>query len=143
MAEFRERYEEFRASSADVAALSVDDAGQSETVRALYQLPFPILCDTRAEVIKAWGLYDPKEKGGVSRSAIFVIDPGLKVRFSTVDSTLSRVRADGVLDYLRATAAGQAAPALPERRLVVPTAGEMIRTALHALKLTLFPPNRA
>lgn len=142
MAEFREHYDEIRHVPADVAALTIDDAGHAETVRSLYELPFPILCDPRAEVIQAWGLYEPGTKGGISRSAVYIIDPGLKVRFLSVDPKASRVRADGVLDYLRAGAAGQATPAAPKRRLVIPTVGEIARTSWPGLKLTLFPPKR-
>lgn len=142
MAEFRARYDEIRGSSADIAALSVDDAGHSEPVRALYQLQFPILCDPQAEVVKSWGLFDPDEKGGIARSAVFVIDPGLRVRFVSVDTTISRVRAEGVLEYLRAAAAGKAQPAPPPRRVVIPTLGEMVRTAIPSLKLAISPPKR-
>lgn len=142
MAEFRERYEEIRGTNGEVAGISVDDPGHSEPLRGLYQLPFALLCDPTAEVIRAWGLYNEKEKGGIAQSAVFVIQPGLKVRFASLDTTVSRVRADGVLDYLRAVAAGQAEPAPPQRRLVVPNTGELIRTVVPSIKLSFFPPKR-
>ena len=141
MAEFRARYEEFRALRVDLAAISVDGPEHSEPLRQLYQIPFPILCDTNAEVVKSWGLLDPLEKGGIGRSAVFVIEPGLRVKYCSVDSTTTRIRAAELLEYLQMSAAGAAAAA-PERRVILPTAGEMIRTALPALKLTLFPPKR-
>jgi len=141
LAEFRARYEEFRALRVDLAAISVDGPEHSEPLRQLYQIPFPILCDTNAEVVKSWGLLDPLEKGGIGRSAVFVIEPGLRVKYCSVDSTTTRIRAAELLEYLQMSAAGAAAAA-PERRVILPTAGEMIRTALPALKLTLFPPKR-
>ena len=141
MSEFRARYEEFRALRVDLAAISVDGPEHSEPLRQLYQIPFPILCDTNAEVVKSWGLLDPLEKGGIGRSAVFVIEPGLRVKYCSVDSTTTRIRAAELLEYLQMSAAGAAAAA-PERRVILPTAGEMIRTALPALKLTLFPPKR-
>ena len=141
MAEFRAHYDDFRAINVDVAALSVDEAGNSEPVRALLQLPFPILCDPKAEAVRAWGLFDSKEKGGISRSAVFVVDPGPKVRYCSVDSTVKRIRATDLLDYLKASLAGAECKA-PDRRAVIPTAGEMIRTALPSLKLSMFPPKR-
>ena len=113
----------------------------SETLRQLYQIPFPILCDTDAEVTKSWDLFDPLEKGGIGRSAVFVIEPGLRVKYCSVDSTTMRIRAAEMLAYLQASVAGPEAAA-PARRFIVPTAGEMIRTALPALKLTLLPPKR-
>jgi len=131
-------YEEFRALRVDMAAISVDGPGHSEPLRQLYQIPFPILCDTNAEVAKSWGLFDPLEKGGIGRSAVFVIEPGLRVKYCSVDSTTTRIRAAELLGYLQASAAGAEAAA-PERRFVVPTAGEIVRTVLPSLKLTLFP----
>jgi len=134
-------YEEFRALRVDLAAISVDGPEHSEPLRQLYQIPFPILCDTNAEVAKSWGLFDPLEKGGIGRSAVFVIEPGLRVKYCSVDSTTMRIRAAELLDYLQASAA-RAEAAAPERRFIIPTAGEVIRTALPALKLTLFPKKR-
>jgi len=125
----------------DPAAISVDGPEHAEPLRQLYQIPFPILCDTQAEVTKSWGLFDPLEKGGIGRSAMFVIEPGLRVKYCSVDSTTTRIRAAELLGYLQATAAGAEAAA-PARCFVVPTAGEMIRTALPALKLSLFPKKR-
>lgn len=141
MAEFRTHYEEFRALRVDVAAISVDGPEHSEPLRQLYQMPFPILCDTDAEVAKSWGLFDPLEKGGIARSAVFVIEPGLRVKYCSVDSTTTRICAAELVAYLQASAAGVEAPA-PCRRVVVPTAGELVRTVLPTLKLALFPPKR-
>lgn len=141
MAEFREHSEEFRALRVDLAGISVDGPEHSEPLRQLYQLPFPILCDTNADVVKSWGLFDPLEKGGIGRSAVFVIEPGLRVKYCSVDSTTTRIRAAELLAYLQAEAAGaEAAP--PERRVIVPTTGEVLRTALPSLKLWLNPPKR-
>jgi peroxiredoxin len=142
LAEFREHYEEFRALRVEMAAISVDGPEHAEPLRQLYQIPFPILCDTQAEVTKSWGLFDPLEKGGIGRSAMFVIEPGLRVKYCSVDSTTTRVRAAELLGYLQASVA-DAEAAAPARRFIVPTAGEMIRTVLPSLKLSLFPKKRA
>ena len=125
----------------ELAAISVDGPEHAEPLRQLYQIPFPILCDTNAEVAKGWGLFDPLEKGGIGRSAMFVIEPGLRVKYCSVDSTTTRIRAAELLDYLQASAAGVEA-AVPARHFIVPTAGELIRTALPSLKLSLFPKKR-
>lgn len=141
MAEFRHHDDDFRAVNVGLAAISVDEAGHSEPLRNLYQIPFPILCDTQAEVIRAWGLFDANEKGGISRSAVYVIEPGLKVKYCSVDTTVSRIRASELLDYLKASQAGaKAAP--PERRSVIPQAGEIVRTFLPSMKEALFPKKR-
>jgi peroxiredoxin len=141
LAEFRHLGEEFRALNVGLAAISVDEAGHSEPLRNLYQIPFPILCDTQAEVIRAWGLFDPNEKGGISRSAVYVIDPELKVKYCSVDTTTSRIRANDLLEYLKASQGGAQAPP-PERRSVTPTAGEVVRSFLPSIKESLFPKKR-
>jgi peroxiredoxin len=138
LAEFREHYDEFRAANTDVAAISVDDAVHSEPVRNLYQLPFPILCDSDAAVVKSWGLFDPIEKGGISRSAVFVIEPGLRVACRSLDSTMTRIRAAELAEFVRARQAGREAP-VPARHRIIPTAGELLRTAIPSLKEALFP----
>jgi peroxiredoxin Q/BCP len=141
LAEFRDRYDEIRALGTEVAGVSVDEAGHSEPMRQLYRLPFPILCDTRHEVIQAWGLYNPAEKGGISRSAAFVIGPGRCVRFASLDGVASRIRASGIVNFLRDSRAGQPCPP-PERSVIIPTVGEVIRSVVPALKATLLPPKR-
>lgn len=133
MAEFGDRYAEFTRAGSEVAALSVDAPAASEAVRRRYALPFPILCDTAADVCRAWGLYDPAEKGGVARPAVFLLDATLRVLQRSLDGTLGRARAADVLAAL-----ASAGPL--RRRLVVPRLGELLRTAWPALRLTLRPP---
>ncbi len=141
MAEFRDHYDDLQALGAEVAAISVDEAGNSEPLRQLYRLPFPILCDTRHEAIEAWGLYDRAEKGGISRSAAFVIDPKRCVRLASLDGVTSRIRAKGIVNFLRNSSTGQPCQP-PGRSVIVPTVGEVIRSVVPALKVTLSPPKR-
>ena len=119
-----------------IAALSVDEPGRAEAVRRGYGLPFPLLCDPEAQMVRAWGLFDPGEKGGIARPASFVLNAGLTVRFRSLDGVATRVRA---ADLARALAAAPDAGPLdgPRSRAIVPRIGEMLRTALPALKLSL------
>ena len=142
LAEFRQHYEGFRNLNLDVAAISVDEPGNAEPMRHLYQLPFVVLCDTRAEVVQEWNVFNAQEKGGIAKAAVFVLDPGMKVRFSSVDSTASRVHPSDLIEYLQASAAGAEAPRLPERRAVVPTMGEIAKTLIPTIKLSISPPKR-
>jgi peroxiredoxin len=98
-------YPAIRAAGADVAALSVDAAERSAALRDQLTLPFPILGDVTRAVVQAWDLYNPREMGGIAVPAVFVIDPDLRVRWRSVDSTRRRVSADGVLRFLRGEAA--------------------------------------
>lgn len=139
MAGLGARHADIQAAGAGVAALSVDDAGRADHVRRRYALPFPLLCDTDGAVARAWGLFDPGEKGGVARSATYVIEPGLRVSAASLDGVVSRVRAAELIAHLRAGVPGTS----PARRVVVPTPGELLRTALPAIRLTLAPPRRS
>ena len=141
MAEFREHYEGFRAINVDIAGISVDEPGHSEPMRELYRLPFPILCDTDAAIVKSWGLFNSAEKGGIAQSAVFLIKPGLRVKYCSIDTTTSRIRAAELLEYIRLTLTGvEAKP--PERRSIVPTVGEVARSVLPTMKESLFGKKR-
>jgi peroxiredoxin len=109
LAEYAREYPAIRAAGADVAALSVDSAERSAALRDRLALPFPILRDVKRAVVQAWDLYNPREMGGIAVPAVFVIDPDLRVRWRSVDSTRERVSADGVMRFLRGEAAGSLA----------------------------------
>ena len=109
MAEYRDRHAEIRALGADLAALSVDDAARSEPLRLQLGLRFPILCDSRREVVRSWDLYNEREKGGIAIPAVFVVDRDRRVRYRSIDATARRVSAEHVLRFLReGTLAGPA-----------------------------------
>ncbi len=145
MAEYSERYDEFRAVGAEVAALSVDAPQRAEQVRQQYALPFPILCDTERQIVERWGLFNREEKGGIARPALFLLDRDRRVRVVSMDGEVTRVRAADMLAYLRAHpigAAGAVDSSGPRKRVILPTPKEMLRTIGPALRLSLFPPKK-
>ncbi len=76
---FRDIYSEYRARNIAVLGVSTDDAKSHAKFAAKYQLPFPLLCDSNAEVATAYGCYGlkkfmGKEFMGITRST-FAIDP--------------------------------------------------------------------
>ena len=83
-----------------MAAVSVDTATESEALRTQLSLPFPILCDTERRVIREWDLRNERERGGIAKPAVFVIDVGLVVRYAAVDTVMSRVPAAEILSVL-------------------------------------------
>ncbi len=107
MADYRERYREIRAAGAGVLAVSVDALEKSEALRLELHLPFPILCDIERRVVKDWDIYNPREKGGIAKPAVFVIDRDRTVRFSAVDTVAMRVPASEIVRVLQATAEAQ------------------------------------
>ena len=123
MADYREHYEEIRAAGATVAGISVDPPEASEAMRRQLGLPFTILCDTERRVVQDWDVYNSRERGGIAKPAVFVIDPNQVVRYASVDSVATRVPAVEIIQLL------QSAPnAQPIRRRVhIPMLSEWIR----------------
>jgi len=102
LAEFRDLSDDFRSLGVDIAALAVDSPEQSDRVRRQYQLPFPILCDTQKEVVRAWGLFNAEEKGGIAVPAVLLLGRDRRIRSIVIVVIANRVRAADLLEFLRA-----------------------------------------
>ena len=102
MAEFRDVYDDFRSLGIQIVALAVDSAEQSERVRRQYELPFPILCDTQKEVVRAWGLFNAEEKGGIAVPAIVLVGCDRRIQLMMVEGVATRVRGADLLEFFRA-----------------------------------------
>ena len=130
MADYREHYAEIRVAGADVVAISVDSPEKSQVLRIYFSLPFMILCDTEHRVVRDWGIYNSREKGGIAEPAVFIIDPGQVVRYATVDSVVSRVSATEIVSLLQSSSRAQPA----RRRAYKPRWSEWktaIRNLIH------------
>jgi peroxiredoxin len=139
LAGFRDQAAGFRHAGFDLAALAVDEPARSEAIRRELQLPFPILCDTRREVIEAWGVINRKEKGGIAQPAIFVLDRDRRVLFESVDGEFSRVGATELLESLRSRS-GPAGSLVPRRQFVIATLGDYWRAVRSALRFGVRSP---
>jgi peroxiredoxin len=113
LADYREHYPEIRSAGASVVAVSVDAPDKSEALRGHLSLPFPILCDTERRVVRDWGIYNSREKGGIAKPAVFLIDPSHVVRYAAVDTVVRRVPAAEIVCLLQNVAKVQ-----PVRRRV-------------------------
>ncbi|MGD1903554.1 MAG: thioredoxin-dependent thiol peroxidase [Geitlerinemataceae cyanobacterium] len=76
---FRDRYADFQANDIVILGVSTDSAKKHQNFTKKYDLPFPLLVDTEAEISTAYGVYRlkkfmGKEYMGIVRST-FVIDP--------------------------------------------------------------------
>jgi peroxiredoxin len=109
LAEFRDLFDEFRTLGVQIAALAVDPPEQSDRVRRQYQLPFPILCDTEKAVVRAWGLFNAEEKGGIAVPAALLIARDRRIQMAMVEGIATRVRAAELLASLAANAAANSA----------------------------------
>ena len=120
MADYSEHLEDFRAAGAELVAISVDDAERAEPVRQELGIKFPLLCDTRREVVKAYGLLNSGEKGGIAFPASFVIDRERVIRFRALEEVASRVDVDQLLALVREHGRGGETTTQPRKRGVFP-----------------------
>lgn len=60
-----------------------------------------MLCDAERVVIREWDLLNGRERGGIAKPSVFVIDPGLSVRYAAVDTVARRVQAAHIISVLQ------------------------------------------
>ncbi len=136
MADYSKHLEDFRAAGAELVAISVDDAARAEPVRNELGIKFPLLCDTRREVVTAYGLLNTRENGGIAFPASFVIDRDRVVRFRALEDVASRVSVDQLLGLVRELGKGGEATTTktqPRKRGVWPGA-MFVRATMNALR---------
>jgi len=146
LAEFRDVYDDFRGLGIQIAALAVDSPEQSERVRRQYELPFPILCDTLKEVVRAWGLFNAEEKGGIAVPAIVFVRRDRRIRLMMVEGVATRVRPADLLDFFRAhpvpansandmtaNSGNDVAPNTPRQRAIFPSLVDVGRAIGNSL----------
>jgi len=129
LADYRDHYTEIRAAGADVVAVSIDPLAKSEALRRELRLPFPILCDIERRVVKDWGIYNPKERGGIAKPAVFVIDRDQTVQYSKIDDVATRVPASEIVRILRGTGRREA-----QRKLYIPRLSDFVRAIRNMLR---------
>jgi peroxiredoxin len=135
LADYSDHLEDFRAAGADLVAISVDDAARAEPVRVELGIELPLLCDTRREVVTAYGLLNTRENGGIAFPACFVVDRDRVVRFRALEDVVSRVSVDQLLGLVRALGKGgeETKTTQPRKRGVWPGA-MFLRATMNALR---------
>lgn len=136
MADYRDHYDEIRAAGANVAAVSVDSPEKSEAVRSELRLPFPILSDGERLVVQEWDIYNAKEKGGIARPAVFIIDRGRVVRYCSIDMTSARVPVSDIVRILQTTEGAR----LASRKLRLPRLADFARAIRNAMRFGIRSP---
>ena len=129
MADYRDHYIEIRAAGADVVAVSVDPPIKSKALQRELRLPFLILSDAGRRVIKDWGIYNPNERGGIAKPAVFVIDRDRTVQYSEIDDVATRVPASEIVRILRGTGRREA-----QRRVYIPRLSDFFRAIRNMLR---------
>lgn len=128
MADYRDHYAEIRSAGADLVAVSVDPPAKSESLRRELGLPFPILCDTGRRVVKDWGIYNSKERGGIAKPARF-IDRDRTVRHPKIDHVAMRVPASEIVRNLHGTGQRE-----PQRKIYIPRVSVFFRAIRNMLR---------
>jgi peroxiredoxin len=131
LADYARHYEEIRAAGANFVYVSVDSPEKSELLRRQLRLPFAILSDAKKRVVQDWDIYNPREKGGIAKPAVFIIDRNRNVLFASVDSTTARVPTQEIVRILQSTdqAAAAAAP-----KGYFPGFGNFLRAILNPIR---------
>ena len=140
MAEHARRYDELTGLGFGLVAISVDVIERSHALAEQLQLRFPLLCDPGRDVVRAFGVFNEKEKGGIAYPSTFVLDRERIVRFRSLDKMASRVDLDALFEFLRAGSDAKA-PAEPRRSRVAPglrgfgrAIGNMLRYGIKSPK---------
>lgn len=123
MADYRNHYEAIRAAGADLAVLSVDTPAQSDALRRALGLPFPMLSDVDRRVVKEWGVYNARERGGIAKPAVFVIGSDRRVRYTEVDGVTTRAPASEIVRLLQ----DSPTPSAVRRRVYLPRLPDWVR----------------
>jgi alkyl hydroperoxide reductase subunit AhpC len=98
-------------------------------VRRDLRLPFMILCDTARRVVREWGIYNPSERGGIAKPAVFIVNPDHTVRYASVDGVSGRVRPSEIVRLLPATP--ETPPA--RRKHYLPTPADFFRAIRNSI----------
>jgi peroxiredoxin len=138
LADYREHYEQIQTLGANVVAIAVDPPEKSETVRRDLNLPFAILCDTDRRLVRDWDIFNSREKGGIAKPAVFLIDRDRTVRYMSVDSVASRVPAAEIVRLLKPVAGR----GIPRRKVYIPTPADIFRAVRNLLRRTDRPPRQ-
>ena len=113
-----------------MVAVSVDAPEKSEAVRQQLQLPFPILSDSERRIVQEWGIYNPNEKGGIAKPAVFILAPDRTVRFVSVDGVSARVPAADIVGMLQ----GRNDKTSTRRKHLIPSPATFVRAIRNALR---------
>jgi peroxiredoxin len=101
LADYAERYAEFKRSGVEVVAISPESPRKARRMRTGLKLPFTVLADTNFTAAHTFGLMG-HEKPGVPTPATLVIDSRREVKLSTLNQGTKSIFAHDALEYGRA-----------------------------------------
>jgi peroxiredoxin len=128
LADYRDHFDDIRAAGADLVGISVDTPAQSETLRRDLGLPFPILSDADRRVVQEWGIFNERERGGIAKPSVFIIDRDRVVRYVGLDTTTTRAPASEIVRLLHTPGA------VPRRRVYIPRLTDFLRGVRNLMR---------
>ena len=90
-----------------------------------------ILSDCQRRVVREWDIYNPREKGGIAKPAVFILAPDLRVRFASVDQVASRIPAAEIRQCLSAQDCGFGA----NRKALIPGLTTFFRAIRNGIRM--------
>ncbi|MGV3586624.1 MAG: peroxiredoxin [Adhaeribacter sp.] len=99
---FRDQYEVFRESNAEVVGISSDDAESHQQFSAKHRLPFTLLSDSKGEVRKLYRV--PRTFGIVPGRVTYLIDKDGIVRYAFNSQLKPLEHVSGTLEILKTLA---------------------------------------
>jgi peroxiredoxin len=100
LVEFRNCNPELERLGYKLASLAVDPPARAQRLRAMLELPFPILCDVERTAVQSWGLYNRWERGGIAVPATVVLSPEGRIELLQREGMTRRLRAHELVRFL-------------------------------------------
>ena len=122
LADYGERYRDFKQAGVEVFAISPESPRRSRRLRQQLGLPFTILSDSNLEVARNLGLMD-HEKLGEPTPATLILDGRRGVVMSTLNDWTKCVVARDALAFVRALKQGNDLTLIPAPQVERPKAG--------------------
>ena len=125
LADYGERYRDFKQSGIEVFAISPESPRRSRRLRKQLNLPFTVLSDAKFAVAQTFGLMG-HEKPGEPTPATLVLDGHRGIMLSTLNQLEKCLLARDMLDYTRALKQEAVPDAVAPPQVDTPKAGFML-----------------
>jgi peroxiredoxin len=137
LADYGERYGEFKRAGIEVVALSPESPRKARRMRTGLKLPFTVLTDVRLEAARKFGLMD-HEKPGAPTPATLLLDSAGQVRMTSMNQLENCLLARDALECGRTLKQSAAAPAaIPPPAVGRPQPGWLFARAIANMAVGL------
>jgi peroxiredoxin len=130
LADYGERYGEFRRSGIEVVAITPDGPKQARRMRTSLKLPFTVLSDANRDAARALGLLGREADAKNPTPATLVLDNQRRVRLSALNSAEKCLLARDTLEYARALKQESPSASMPTPQLEAPKPGILFLRAI-------------